>query len=230
MTYINSWSIRGSATAVNTLSLTVAPSNGNNLHIWVGFTTGTSSEVANITDNVTGNSYPIVDNLIDGSNAYMWQSAYGLNIVNSPTAIIATWTTLGGFPAILVSEHSGEATSSALDGHIMARQASPTTGANAVTSGNITTTASGDTIEGGCVDLGGGGSITAGTSPLSYAQRQYITNAFMVETAIQSAAGLLTNGATFTAGLNEPFTTGVMAFRPFSGITRVYNWRLNVNI
>ncbi len=230
MTYVNGWFIRGSATAVNTLSLTVAPSNGNNLHIWVGFGTSTSSETAAITDNVSGNSYPIVDDVLDTTNSYMWQSAYGLGIVNSPTTIIATWTTSSGFPAIFVTEHSGEAPSSALDGHTMQLQTFPPISTNSVTSGNITTTASGDTIEGGCADTGGGGTITAGTSPLSYVQRLTIATAYMIETAIQSVAGLLTNGATFTPSLNEPFLTGVMAFKPISGGSTVVHWGLTVNI
>lgn len=203
-----------SSTVAVTLASTVG--SGHALMVWVGWASNSGDTVTGISDDKS-NTYTLVDLARDNAEGYSWQSAYLLNATNAPKTITATLSASQPFASIVVDEYSGIASSAALNGHAMQDQLDPGIGANAVTSGNITTTAGGDLIYGGTVSITSS-TLTAGTS---FAQRQFVDSSFETEDRTQASAGSV--AATFTtngSGSVYNFITGVMAFKAAaSGIT-----------
>lgn len=219
--YVTSWVHQNGATSSPTVAVTVFPTAGDTLAVFIGATN--LNNAYSVSDNASpANTYTAADNEASGSSncnatsVYCWATFYICAVANLPTTITGNTVASTSFSSIVVDEISGTASSLCLDAHsVDAPGTAPGTGANAVISGSITTTVSGDFIEGGTVDLAGGGTITAGTSPLSYSTQESIANTFMTEGAVKSGSGAVTNGATFTASsASDPFITAVMAFKP----------------
>jgi hypothetical protein len=206
--------VAGSSIAVSSISATVtAVGSGNLVCGFVETQSQVTTDLTSVTDNA-GNTYTIVDNVARGGgfNGCL-ASFYLANITNAPTSITATLGTANACE-IMVSEYSGVATTSPLDGHAMQFQGSPGTGANGVTSGNITTTINGDLIFGGVTDTNGSSNgLAAGSGFASRILNNTANGNFQTtEDQIQASAGVI--AATFTATVIDVSITGVMAFSP----------------
>jgi hypothetical protein len=201
----------GASSTTVAVTLGAAVTSGNALMVSVGWGSSSGADtVTGVTDD-KGNTYQLVDQVRDATQQYLWRTAYLLNVTNGPITITATINNTNTFGAILVDEYSGVATSAALDGHAMQGQVSPATTADAVKSGAITTTANGNLIYGTTVEITGLGTITHGTG---FTARINVAGVFMTEDEVQATAGLIANGATFTASnAADSWITGVMAFK-----------------
>jgi hypothetical protein len=184
-----------------TLGATVG--SGNLVVFAVGAQSGSTATVADDKGNtytaapspnpVTGNSYEV----------FMF---YLGNITNGPITMTATLGASRTFVQCFAEEYSGMATSP-FDVSTAQFQATPGTTADAVTSGNATTTVNGDLIW----------AITASTNTstfsvgTSFTQRQSVAGEFMTESRVQSTAGAV--AGTFRDTSNGSDITGMMAFK-----------------
>jgi hypothetical protein len=111
---------------------------------------------------------------------------------------------------LAVQEIAGINSSNPLDKHAMQKQVGPGTGTDAVTSGNVTTTANGDYIFGVTFDdAGTNPTFTAGTGFTSRVTLP-VSGGLSMEDKIQSTAGSV--AATFTSSGGNDTITGIMAF------------------
>ena len=145
--------------------------------------------------------------LTTGTNPFTPRSL-GEVPVPSPSLFVPT----NGYHNIIAHEISGWNT---LDQHRINPQSAPGTGANAVTSGNVTTTTNGQYIFGATIqDDFGPIAITPGTG---FTERESTDadNATVPqdsEDRIQATAGNI--AATFTQNVNKDICTCMMTFKP----------------
>ena len=168
-----------------------------------------TAAVSSVTDD-KGNTQTLVDNANnDGS---LFQSSYRLNITNGPQTFTATFASAVGVQGISCDEFSGVATTLALDVHAMTPQSAVGTGANAISSASVTTTAAGELIVAATFDVGNGSAtISAGTA---FTLRQNDTSGGVhsaTESLVQSAAGSV--AGTFTGASADDWVIGVMTFK-----------------
>jgi hypothetical protein len=212
----------GTTATATTVALTVTAVGNNNLIVGIvenGL--NTPATCTGVSDD-KGNTYTLIDaksNSTDGAAAVVF---YKEGITNAPTVITATFSAAVWFRRMAVSEYSGIATSSAIDGHTGAlRQPPGAAGANNILSGSITTTVGGDLIWGGCFDNPGTPlAYTTGTSPIAFTQRLNssggsIVEATVIEDTLQAAAG--TVQATFGQGVVANCMAWVAAFKDAAG-------------
>lgn len=161
-------------------------------------------------------SYDVTQDTGDGTVAS--QFILG-NITGGPTVITLILSNVVQFLVILADEYSGVAASAdPRDGHVGNYQATPGTGADALTSTSITTTTNGDLIYGStCLGSGQNGPLTAGTG---YTKRRDTTSdPFVAITAsedqVQGAAGSI--AATFTQPNAGGTITFITAIKPLAG-------------
>jgi len=218
--YVAGWTVNNSAAITNggTTTLTIAPTNGDNLHVCVGFAYTNTTDTVTLTDNATGgsNTYTSVDLATDAAGTFSGSDFYVDNIHGSPTTMTITAHTSGAgisFINVTAEDFSGEAPSGGLDGHVMQKQDFTNTTNNAVTSGNITTATGGDTIYGCVIDVDSFG-LTAGTGAL---QDQNLLASYLTEYSIRgagTAAAAATAVGTGRGSGGSNYITGVMAFPP----------------
>lgn len=115
--------------------------------------------LTSIADTLT-HTYSTATANTDGST-YVFGCYYVANISGGANTVTATLTAAHTFALMTVQEYSGAATSSPLDQATFAFQATPGTGANAITTGNVTTTTDGQLI------FGAAGSTEANTATVS---------------------------------------------------------------
>lgn len=129
----------------------------------------------------------------DGST-YAFGAYYVANISGGANTVTATLTAAHTFALLSVHEYSGVITTSPLDQATFNFQATPGTGTNAITSGNVTTTTDGQLIF-GCAGSteANTGVVSAGTN---YTIRQNPLNDNPSEDRVQASAG--STAATFT--------------------------------
>ena len=164
--------------------------------------------VASVADDKT-NSYTIPatgGSVNDTTHQQSLTVAYALNLTNAPTTITVTFSASETFRGISCDEFSHVLTAGAVDGNTMQWLTAPGSGADAITSGNITTTASGDLIVGGVVISSGTATITSGAN---FTIRE--NDATASESLVQSSAGAI--AATFTENANQPAIVGVLALK-----------------
>lgn len=205
--YIQGNTGQNGATASTTIpvTLTSAVGSGHMLCVTVNWAGLVGESLVSVTDDKS-NTYALVDSIVNAN--FCSANAYILNVTNAPQTITATISNSRAFGSIVVDEWSNVLASSALDGHVSQTQTNAGTGANAITSGSITTTANGDLIYGYTVSVSGLGA-TAGTG---FTQRQGLSSTFYTENLIQATAG--STAATFTASsATDIFNTFVMAFK-----------------
>jgi hypothetical protein len=216
----------GTTTNATTTALTVPAVGSGNLVVGIFLFGGTNCTCTGVTDD-KGNTYTLLDqlkNATDGANGVVF---YKENVTNAPTVITATQDVTNWFRRLVVSEYSGVATVSAIDGHTGAiRSPPPAFGANNIVSGNIATTTNGDLIWGVVEDTPGAGTVTytAGTSPIAFTSRASsvaggIVNAFLVEEYIQPAAGTIQT--TFGQSATTNCIAWIAAFKDASGAASV---------
>jgi len=174
---------------------------------------GLSQTLISVTDS-QANVYTIVANPTSGTYGRA-AMAYAIAKASAPDTVSCNFSTAAMGKSAIVHEISGVDQTAPLDGHRMTVRASPGTGANAITSGTIQTTANGDYILG--FTFNDSSNAAAWSAGSGYTKRQDLRIASYTaasEDAIQASAGPV--AATFTAttaGFGE-FITGVLAFRP----------------
>lgn len=132
-------------------------------------------------------------------------------------SVTIAWPQACDFRRVLIDEYTGVATASALDGSIASAFGAGSTTTNAITSGNVTTSQSGDLILGVVERTFEDGTSVAGTSPLAYTIRNNVVNGLFLEWAVAGAAGSYAGTWTFTAGTNQHFAAITAAFKAASG-------------
>jgi len=191
---------------------------GNLIAVYVTYDgTGTLNSV---TDSL-GNTYTIVQTLSDGTHVQKSATAYAKNIAGGANTVTATFASAICCRLIIAHEITGADTAAPLDGGLGVGfsgqlQAAPGNGANAVTSGNMTTVTNGDYIFGATSDSSGltSQTISAGTGETVRVNSSGATgNATASEENIQATAGAVASTFTFnvTAGTS---LTMQMAFKP----------------
>lgn len=202
----------GSATAVTSTSASfTAARSGFVCGLFVDL--GSTNALTSVTDDQS-NTYSLVTAITDSTNNGVIQLFYKEN-VTSVTTVTAHFTSSAQV-RVAISNYTGIATASAIDGHTGQVQTTPGTGANIVTTGTFTPTTNGDLIYGGCSEAFGGAIVyTAGTSPNAFTQRASNTgaenDALFTEDFIQSTAASIAA----TMGQTANFTTmsAVAAFK-----------------
>jgi hypothetical protein len=194
----------GSAT---TIAVTLGSAVGAGNTVCGVFSCNSASTVTIADDK--GNSYPLQDNSVDGGVSQRVATFILQNITNGPQTITATASITTNFLALAVQEYSGVGVP--IDGHTTNTQDSLAAGTDAVTSGLLTTTKSGDLIVGLTVSVNLGVVCTAGTG-FTIRQSRSSSGAnvgIFIEDQIQAAAGSI--AATFTNAGTDNFITGIIA-------------------
>lgn len=201
-----SCSHQNGATTATTVPLTLgaAVPSGNACMVVVSYS-GSAATVT-VTDDKT-NTYTQVDQLFFSALGFTTTSFYILNVTNGPTTITGTIPS-NAFGALQIDCYSNIATTAALDVHAIANQTNPGTGANAITSGSVTTTAAGELVYGFTLD-GSSLGVSVGTG---FTGHQAIASTYFSEGLVQGSAGA--TAATFTTThATDLFTTLVMTFK-----------------
>lgn len=206
----------------------VNPVSLNNL-IVIGLTWGSVSTIENLTsflDNL-GNVYTRVPNCnrVDSTNQQQQTVYYAVVTAPGTPTITATFLANRDNTGIAAVEYSGGATSGVLDASTANFQASPGTGTDAVSSGNVTTIGDGELVFGVYTDCsaGAGTTVTAGTN---FNLKREDTGGggahavqIVVEDRMLATAGQV--AATFTEALNHRALASVATFVPAGGVTSV---------
>lgn len=148
--------------------------------------------LTSITDSLS-HTYQTATVNTDGST-YVFGCYYVPNITGGANTVTATLTAAHTFALLTIQEYSGCATASPLDQATFAFQTTPGTGANAITTGNVTTTTNGQLLFGACGSTEAfTATVSAGTS---YTIRQNPLGDNPSEDRVQTSAGAV--AATFT--------------------------------
>lgn len=156
-----------------------------------------------------------VDSVTD-ANGNIGRSHYIKDAIGGATDLSANFGGGGSnFIHLCAQEFSGRDNTAPLDGHNMAHQATPGTGTDGASSGNLSTTAT-DDIAGFFNDgTSAQASITAGTSYTG--KKQLTTSIGLVGmNEVREAAASGNNPVTFTVGSNLDSITAGMAFKAAS--------------
>jgi hypothetical protein len=211
--YVQSKATGNAATATTVaVTLDAAVMSGNAVIIWVRAVT---AEIVSMTDD-KGNSF---QHAHDQGNSRCY---YKTNITNAPITFTLTVTPTVTHLQMHVHEVSGLLTLSPFDAAIGQQQTNPGTGTNAVSSGEILTSRSGDYIFGASYDptlTHNQPYYSAGTG---FTKRQEVgSNPTVInsisESQIQAAAGVIAATFTFTDAASDPVSM-VVAFKA-AGIT-----------
>jgi len=177
---------------------------------------GSGATLSSIADD-KGNNYTVKTNLAPDTNGQKTLSFFLGNITNAPTVITVTLSVASSFRTIIIDEFSGAlAAADPSDGGTGQNQAAPTTTTDLTTSTNITPTTNGCLIYGGSVNSGGTQIPTNGTGFTS-SNTATVQNGARTEYLTQATAAAIS--ATFTAAVNLPHQTVVIAIKPTAGAT-----------
>jgi hypothetical protein len=195
-------------TSMTSKSETGAPVGSGNCVIgslsWMPSGAMDISALTSITDD-KGNSYTIVDSLVDSTNHYALVTFIKWNITNAPSTITATFNNFYQRQDLAWAEYTGVAAGDPRDGHSINLIPSVAATADAATSGNFTTTVANNRIWAALID-------TRGYSNGYLAGTGYTKNAFWywnngaVEDGLVSSAG--TTSAKFTVGSQGSMSQG----------------------
>jgi hypothetical protein len=175
--------------------------------------TSVSQTLTSVTDS-QGNSYTLVDNPTTGSYGRA-AMAYAIAQTSGPMTVACRFSSAAMGKSVIVHEISGVNASVPLDGHKMTVRMNPGTGANALTSGSITTTVSGDYLVG--FTFNDSGNLADWNAGTGFTRRQDLRIASYPaasEDMIQAAPGAVAATFTATTGTIGEFITGILAFRP----------------
>ena len=218
MAYVQSASISSDGTTSTTVAVTFGSNvtAGNLIALFVVFNSG-----ANIIDTVAdslGNTYVLADTAV-GFAGDSHATYYAKNITGGACTVTVTLTASVGYRSLVVHEASGLDTTAPLDQHVINTQTTPGTGANAVTSGSVTTTTDGQYIFGATHvnNVGAGVTVTPGTGLTGRESIDGGADSAPLESEdlIQTSAGAI--AATFTQSVDNNVTTAIMTFKAAGG-------------
>src|SRR6266446_5486764 len=175
------------------------------------------SQTLNSVTDTQGNLFTIVNNPTTGryGRAAM---AYAIARSTGGDTVSCNLSTASMGKSIIIHEISGVNASTPLDGQKLNVQNSPGGGANAVTSGSITTTVNGDYVLGFTFnDSSNQADWNAGAGYTKRQDLQVQSYATASEDAVQTLSGSVAATFTATAATFGDFITGIMAFRPLPG-------------
>ncbi len=228
--HVQSKSLNAGSGSSGTIAVTFTSNvtAGNLICGMASWGSGTGS-VSSVTDSL-GNTYTVVDTVHNATDGVSAATFYAKNITGGACTVTVTFDTTYDFRTVAVHEASGLDTTAPLDVHTGQAQTTPGTGANAVTSGAVTTTAAGDYIFGATTNTGGSDDtpVTAGTG---YTIRENTAFSNFVQTAtesqVQGSAGSI--AATFTHAVAVSRISFILTFKAAGGGT-VYNDSLALSV
>ena len=161
-------------------------------------------------------------NVTDGAT-YSLATFYYANTTGGADTVTVTFAGAITYASLQCSEYSGVATSSPLDKFASNSQTTPGTGANAVTSGSVTTTTDGQLIVGWSTALTvGAGTTSAGTG---FTGRTNVFGDTLCEDQVQTSAGAI--AATFTStSATSNFITLITTYKAPAATGPSYGARL----
>jgi hypothetical protein len=162
----------GSATTATTVALSFnAAVSNNGLVVGTVFWGSDSITINGVADD-NGNTYTVIDSANSGGDSASAAVFYKEGLTNGPTTITVTFSATTPYRRVVISEYAGILTSSSIDVHSEVFNFTPTTGANALASNSVTTTAAGDLVRGSFLDTSGNNNTySAGTSPNAFTLR-----------------------------------------------------------
>lgn len=201
----------GPGTSLSTAAFGSAVTTGNAIAVAVKWSSLTVT-LNSVTDS-QGNSYTLVQNPTTGGIA-RFAMAYALNVTGGASFVATANFSAdpGAWCDIIAHEMSGIPTSGAFDGSGARAEADPGTGADAIDTASITTTADGDYIFGAVSgDTENASTISAGSAGTL---RVSSANDYGSESQIQSSAGSIAVAFTQTGGgAFADYLVGIMAFK-----------------
>lgn len=209
----------GTASTTIVVTLPGAVTVGNWIAVYGAWNSGgvsPASRFSSLVDDL-GNTYTTVDSLNDTDSDD--HRTFYAKVTNGGTPTITlTLTNACGYRSLVAHEVSGLDATAPLDQHTIVNQASPGTGTDGVTTGNVTTTTDGQYIFGAThLNNTTTQTIAAGTG---FTGRESNsgggdTPPFRSEDQIQSVAGSV--AATFTLTVDQHMTTAIMTFKAAAG-------------
>jgi hypothetical protein len=203
-TYVTGNTVQNGSGSVTTVPVPVTLAAGNTAIVVECSANMLGTDSVTFTDNATpSNTYTtlLATNVINSV-------AFGCNIgwahiTNAATQVNVNNNLARTFVSGIVDVYSNVLASSPVDGTPTgASQNSPGTGANAVKSANVTTTANGDLIFGFSVSINSTG-LSVGTG---FTGHQAVTGTYYTEGLIQSTAGAIPATFTATSGSDNTIT------------------------
>lgn len=189
----------GSGTTESTGAVTVTA--GHLLVVAVAWQTS-GSTISSISGN--SNTFTLADSLSDATYGTL-DLYYVKNCNGGSTQVTVTWSSDPGFGYISLHEVAGASTTAPLDQHHIATPANPP-----ISSGNVTTTTSGQYVFGASFDGDGSSALTAGAGFTIPAHSN--TSFGATEYQLQSASG--TTASTFASGAPfQYYITGVATYK-----------------
>lgn len=174
------------------------------------FYTVTAVSVTGISDT-QGNTYAAIQSVNDGTSVLAQWRAYNIVGGASSNTITVTFSGGTGTVGLAVREIGGVKTSSAVDGYAAQSQTNPGTSADAVTSGNASSSNQPAIVLGTCahVDAASTPSTGSGFTSNGTGTAYYASYGFRCESKRVTATG--NQAATFTAGnASDDFLTAVV--------------------
>jgi len=170
-----------------------------------------------MTATLGGVSMTVMDALpVAGPNVESWSFILG-NVSGAPTSLVFTPGASGPLAAIAIEESGCAALANPTDVHTAQTQVVSVTGANSLTSGNVTTTVANDIIVGAAMNTGGTGAPTVGTSPLAFTLRNTTTFDTFAPVVTEDNVVLASPGtaaATFGTSATQTYNAYVIAIKP----------------
>jgi len=213
MSFVQGASNVGGAT--NTLTVTFGAGVAAGNTVW-GAVTADSSTVT-ISATIGGTAVTFLDTVVDGGNNETTRTFILGNISGAPTAVIFSFNQTLDVAAVAIEESGCLAAANPTDVHTGQLITGSGTGADALSSGSVTTTTANDIIVGACLDDSNGEAATAGTSPLVFTLRNtaLLLSALPLVTeddATQVSPGSVS--ATFGTTGSHTFSVFVIAIKP----------------
>lgn len=207
--YVQSAGTSGSGTSISLAY--PSPVSAGSLLITAAYV---GSGISSITDSLSQVETTLPGEITDGSTVTI-RASYYVNSAAGANTITVNLTGSAGYGSVAIHEYSGVATSSALDKTAANNQANPGTAADAVTTGNVTTTTDGQLIFGFAAQYDPVGSTTAAGT--GFTERQDPFGDSPTEDRIQTSAGAI--AATFTAGdATQDFFTWIATFKAAAAV------------
>jgi len=172
------------------------------------------SQTLNSVTDTQGNIFTIVNNPTTGRYARA-AMAYAIARSTGGDTVSCNLSTASMGKSIIIHEIRGVNASTPLDGQKLNVQNSPGGGANAVTSGSITTTVNGDYVLGFTFnDSSNQADWNAGAGYTKRQDLQVQSYATASQDKVQTLSGSVAATFTATAATFGDFITGIIAFRP----------------